>query len=1009
MKGILKKALSLMLSICLVMGMLPATTALAADVEQIKVALTTTPVSVYRDENVKVNLDVTGVPYTGKVEPNDVVLVVDVSGSMGNSMEDMKVAMKRFVSTIDLNTHRVGIIGYDTDVQYRKELTNDKNVLLDYIDTINVMGGTLIHNGINGAVSLLAQKRVDAYGSIVLMTDGMSNDFYRGGREKCLAAAASAKASGYFFYTVALCKSETSEENLALQEMATSKADHYSLFYSSGLSKVYNNIAKKIGNCNAKDVVIKQKLSDNVEFVTGSADNNVPVPTYDKLQNTLTWKMNQLVQGTVKLGYEVKIKHNSPAGEGVASTGTITYLDYNDTTQTIAIPNARIIVKYHAPEIDSITGTLTNLGGDTIMINGKYFENTSKLYINGNEVAPLTIRDTSICFNMPEGQKEKSVIKVVNPDGQYVTYGITVEQTPVIKSVTPDHGVVNSGTQIAIEGHGFLGTPLTIEVLVGTEPAYVEGIWQNKIVCRVPTTPAIGTYDIKVTNPNGNSGSLANAYTYEPRFVPANAEMIKAVAGDSCVELVWNPVAEATKYMVYVFDKATGAQVKTMAITNANTYAKVLGLTNGKEYGFGVKTYARNTWGDVPDTSNLIYATPVAPPAPPVQGAEITALEPGNGQVTVTWTPVEKATKYRIYAYKNGQRSGARTMVVTTAGQYTATIKSLSNNVEYGFWVESYSSVTRKWSGQPAMADLTWFATPSKTPTPAPACAVITKAVGGDTSIDVEWSPVDNAKKYKVYYYLNGSLVSYRVVTSGTSCTITGLSKGKEYGLSVVSCVNNKWGTPDTAHLTMCSTTAVPQNNSVAANISSAVAGNKQVELTWNAVNGATKYRVYVFASGASVKNQVVTSGTSCVISGLSNGTEYSFSVQSCVANKWGNVPKAADATVKATPVDSSLVVPTTQFAEITGSTSTANSITLIWTPIEKATKYKVFVFNETGSLARYSVITTLNASGYAVNTATINSLYSGKKYYCAVQYFTNGKWYDAPAFADATYSVTTT
>ena len=81
----------------------------------------------------------------------------------------------------------------------------------------------------------------------------------------------------------------------------------------------------------------------------------------------------------------------------------------------------------------------------------------------------------------------------------------------------------------------------------------------------------------------------------------------------------------------------------------------------------------------------------------------------------------------------------------------------------------------------------------------------------------------------------------------------------------------------------------------------STVEGDKQIKVSWNAVPGATKYKITIYSGSNFVRSNFVTAPTtSAVITGLTNGTEYGIWVQSYV-NGYSSEPVIANLK-KATP-----------------------------------------------------------------------------------------------------------
>ena len=89
---------------------------------------------------------------------------------------------------------------------------------------------------------------------------------------------------------------------------------------------------------------------------------------------------------------------------------------------------------------------------------------------------------------------------------------ITVEDKPVVTSVTPDHGPASGGTAVTISGSNFKdGASVTFGGAVAEDATVVSS---SQITC---TTPAHypATVDVTVTNPDDQSGTLLRGFTYE--------------------------------------------------------------------------------------------------------------------------------------------------------------------------------------------------------------------------------------------------------------------------------------------------------------------------------------------------------------------------------------------------------------------------------------------------------------------------------------------------------------
>lgn len=126
-----------------------------------------------------------------------------------------------------------------------------------------------------------------------------------------------------------------------------------------------------------------------------------------------------------------------------------------------------------------------------------------------------------------------------------------------------------------------------------------------------------------------------------PSPPPATAAAnLKATLNNGQVTLTWDSVPTATSYRVFrsmttTFDATPIATVTTPTFSQPGPAS---GIT------FSYRVAAHNAGGDGP-FSAIVSVTEQPPPAVPV-GVSAAA---GNGQITVSWTPVAGATAYNVY------------------------------------------------------------------------------------------------------------------------------------------------------------------------------------------------------------------------------------------------------------------------------------------------------------------------------------------------------------------------
>lgn len=153
------------------------------------------------------------------------------------------------------------------------------------------------------------------------------------------------------------------------------------------------------------------------------------------------------------------------------------------------------------------------------------------------------------------------------------------------------------------------------------------------------------------------------------------------------------------------------------------------------------------------------------------------------------------------------------------------------------------------------------------------------------TQVSLTWSTVSGATGYKVYR--GGSLVAS---PTSASYTDTGLTNGTQYSYTV-SAVNAVGESSQSSAVT--ATPVAPSLPSVPTGLA-ATPGDTQVALTWNAVSGATSYKLY--RGGSLINSPTATNYTN---TGLTNDTTYSYTVSA--VNGAGE--SAQSSAVNATPV----------------------------------------------------------------------------------------------------------
>ena len=607
---------------------------------------------------------------------------------------------------------------------------------------------------------------------------------------------------------------------------------------------------------------------------------------------------------------------NDPASPNALNLKVTSAINGTATLQWSKIPSASQynVYTYMNGYLTYIGATTGNTYTVTGLTNNVRYGFLVRYYINGN-LSSYTAND--VVYATPTYSPKPVITKVIPGSGQaYLTW-------TAVSGATNYAVYTKNNNQWVLRGYT-TATSMTVTGLTGglkygfAVKALVNGAWSS-----------VSSSDIVYATPTA-----------------ANKPKITKVTPDNGqVTLSWSGVSGATNYAVY---SVINGQWQNHGYTR-NGYMTVTGLANGIRYGFAVKAYVNGAWTSV-TSSDIVYATPAASTKP-----KITKATPDNGQVTLTWTSVNGATRYAVYSVINGQW--------TNRGSTTATsmrVKNLANGIKYGFAVKAY--VNGAWSTVTS-SDIV-YATPAVSIKPK-----ITKAAAGNGQVTLTWSGISGASKYAVYSYLNGQWTN-RGTTTATSMTVKNLANGIKYGFAVKAYVNGAWSAVTSSDIVYATPTAPSSPK-----ITSATAGVESVSLKWTAVTGASRYAIYTYINGS--MNQVATvKGTSYNVQGLVGGIRYGFLVRAYVGSTWTSY--TGSDIVYCTPLTYSST------PKITNAAAGNGYVSLQWTAVNGADRYMVYTYIN----GDYNSVATVYSTSY-----TVSGLVNGINYGFAVRACVNGNW----------------
>lgn len=181
---------------------------------------------------------------------------------------------------------------------------------------------------------------------------------------------------------------------------------------------------------------------------------------------------------------------------------------------------------------------------------------------------------------------------------------------------------------------------------------------------------------------NGEWSCISKTVSATP--IAAIPTSVTATVSDGAVTLKWKSIPGVTRYRV---QRKNGSTFTTIGYTSACTYTN-RGLRNGTTYYYRVLACANGQWGK---PSAVVNAKPAV-----TTPARITAVPSGN-RITVSWTSVPNATRYRIQ-YLNGNTWS--TVAYSTTTRYTTNY--LQRGRTYSYRVLAYAN--GKWGPASSVA-----------------------------------------------------------------------------------------------------------------------------------------------------------------------------------------------------------------------------------------------------------------------------------------------------------------
>ena len=384
------------------------------------------------------------------------------------------------------------------------------------------------------------------------------------------------------------------------------------------------------------------------------------------------------------------------------------------------------------------------------------------------------------------------------------------------------------------------------------------------------------TYSITVTASAAGLLSDASApVSATPQAGPPLAALgVTAFTIGTTATVTWLPANSSTPITGYTVTSSPGGLTCSVSAVDGvvPTTCIVTGLTAGQTYTFSVVA-TNSVGGSSPATAPTV--TPVDTPSAPTNVSTIAT----SATITVSWTPSASDGGAPISGYTALAFDPVANFLLATCGAAASgtscVMSALAPNTSY--YVRVFATNAQGPSDPSLPTD------PQSTAPTMPGSPVPTSLTAGNGSATVTWTaPEDNGGATITSYTAtaddgNGGVFTCTVDAGSTSCLIKGLANGTSYTVTIAA--NNVAGGSIAVTAGVVTPASVPD---APTNITVTPASGA-VTVSWSAPASDGGSAIYRFTATASDFDgntfTCITTGSSCVITTLTNGYNYDITV----------------------------------------------------------------------------------------------------------------------------------
>ena len=462
--------------------------------------------------------------------------------------------------------------------------------------------------------------------------------------------------------------------------------------------------------------------------------------------------------------------------------------------------------------------------------------------------------------------------------------------TGVGPSTTPSAPTVvlvaqNQAVQVAFTIPDNGGSPVSaVEYQLNGGSWVNAGTLSSPFVIGSLTNGTSYTVNVRADNAIG-VGSPSISASATPVTVPDAPTSVSAVSDTASADVSWTPPANTggSSIISYVASAflSPGSQSPVATCTTSTTSCSINGLTDGVVY--YVSVVAQNVAGGSVSSTPTVAVTPLARPGAPT----LNSLTAGDSFMTLDFS-AGTAGSSSITAYQYQLNGGA--WLPTSSTSTPLTISGVTNGTSYAVALRAVSDAGV------GVASSTLTATPYGFPAAPDVSTTVANGVGG--AVVVSWlAPDDNGSPITSY-----TATAFDVPTAGSqvttcttatlTCTLNGLSNGTTYYVSIAVAKRSRSERAVRTHRGVSIDSAwrcldrhrCRGQRTGLAELDAWQHGRQRRSATttvWYASGGS----YVLFADG-------VSTSTSATVTGLTNGTAYTFEI--AAVNTGGTGPLSA-------------------------------------------------------------------------------------------------------------------